>query len=373
MGLVGDDDDGRFLLGRMRPLRRRALAPRALPGGGDAVHRLLQFAAKRPAHAFLSSGRRGASVARHFDFCRTQARHSASRIAGRARDDGRALGRATRRAGPTVLRKARARGLKTNLEMVSTGARAGARFGRSCLPHLDCLIVNDYEIGCVADVETREGARRRPARRAALRAALDARRRCELAVAHFPEGAIAATRDGRVSRWVRSRCRRRDRRRQRRGRRLRRRHALWLARGMAAERSLELGHACAAASMRAGVDDARRRAGRRMPRAGRKITAIARRRLVSSDRGRLDPLCAAFAVFDPFIRHGETEYNRGRAATGPTRYRAEPKGREQASAVGRALGKLCRPKSTGSRRRASSPRLCCARARRWNWPGPRWG
>jgi sugar/nucleoside kinase (ribokinase family) len=96
----------------------------------------------------------------------------------------------------TVLRKAHAAGLKTNLEMVTTAREDVARFGRSCLPHLDMLIVNDYEIGCVAGLETREEGRAAPARVAeALRVALD-RGPLEFTVAHFPEGAMAATRDG---------------------------------------------------------------------------------------------------------------------------------------------------------------------------------
>ena len=60
----------------------------------------------------------------------------------------------------TVLKKARAAGLATNLEMVSTGRERIRVFGRSCAPVLDYLIVNDYEIGAFADIETRndEGA-----------------------------------------------------------------------------------------------------------------------------------------------------------------------------------------------------------------------
>jgi sugar/nucleoside kinase (ribokinase family) len=96
----------------------------------------------------------------------------------------------------TVLRKARAAGLLTNLELVSTDREKVKRFGRSCLPYLDMLVVNDYEIGCVAEVETRADGRAAPAKIAlALRAALEWGP-LEFAVAHFPEGAIAATRDG---------------------------------------------------------------------------------------------------------------------------------------------------------------------------------
>ena len=48
-----------------------------------------------------------------------------------------------------VLRKARAVGLS------ATRAERLAELGRPCLPFLDCIIVNDYEIGALAGRETR--------------------------------------------------------------------------------------------------------------------------------------------------------------------------------------------------------------------------
>ena len=96
----------------------------------------------------------------------------------------------------TVLKRARASGLMTNLEMVTTAREKVRGFGRSCAPHLDLMIVNDYEIGAVADIETRAGGGAAPAKvLAALRIALEFGP-IQLAVAHFPEGAIAVTRDG---------------------------------------------------------------------------------------------------------------------------------------------------------------------------------
>jgi sugar/nucleoside kinase (ribokinase family) len=84
----------------------------------------------------------------------------------------------------------------TNLEMVSTTREKVRGFGHSCAPFLDLLIVNDYEVGAVADIETRAGESAIPAKvLQALRAAL-ALGPIQLAVAHFPEGAIAVTREG---------------------------------------------------------------------------------------------------------------------------------------------------------------------------------
>ena len=96
----------------------------------------------------------------------------------------------------TLLKRARAAGLKINLEMVSTTRDKVAAFGRWCAPHLDYLIVNDYEIGCVAGIETRADGRASPPLVAeALWKALKLGP-LELVVAHFPEGAMAATRGG---------------------------------------------------------------------------------------------------------------------------------------------------------------------------------
>jgi len=95
-----------------------------------------------------------------------------------------------------VLKVARAHGLQTNLEMVSTERSKVRAFGLSCLPHLDLLVVNDYEIGCVAEIETRDANGAIPARvEEALRAAM-ALGAQKIAVAHFPEGAIAIASDG---------------------------------------------------------------------------------------------------------------------------------------------------------------------------------
>ena len=42
---------------------------------------------------------------------------------------------------------------------MTTRAERLAELGRPCLPHLDCLIVNDYEIGALAGRETRRRRR----------------------------------------------------------------------------------------------------------------------------------------------------------------------------------------------------------------------
>jgi len=96
-----------------------------------------------------------------------------------------------------VLRKARGAGLMTNLELMTTSAGRLAELGRPCLPLLDFLIVNDFEIGALAGRETRrpDGSTDAAAVRRAIDEALEAGA-MRWVIAHFPEGALAGARDG---------------------------------------------------------------------------------------------------------------------------------------------------------------------------------
>ena len=198
MGLVGADDDGRFLLAECDRYgidrTRLQVAGQGATAFTDCFNAL---ASGRRTH-FFAPGVAEILTPDHFDFAGVKTRVLHLGLPGaHLRLDAPWGEDSTGWA--TVLRKARAAGLKTNLELVSTTREKVARFGRSCLPHLDLLIVNDYEIGCVADVETRQEGRADPARVAqALRKALDLGP-LALAVAHFPEGAVAATREGIVA------------------------------------------------------------------------------------------------------------------------------------------------------------------------------
>jgi sugar/nucleoside kinase (ribokinase family) len=70
---------------------------------------------------------------------------------------------------------------------------------RPCLPYLDYLIVNDWEIGALADQKTYDaGITNIPACLEAARHVLT-RSSIRLVVVHFPQGAIAVAGDGTVT------------------------------------------------------------------------------------------------------------------------------------------------------------------------------
>ncbi len=91
-----------------------------------------------------------------------------------------------------VLARARAAGLRTNLEMVTLAPERERELVRPCLPHLDTLVVNELEAAAVAGVDTHLAGR--PdfgrAEQAALR--LLELGVSQLVVVHFPEGCVAA-------------------------------------------------------------------------------------------------------------------------------------------------------------------------------------
>jgi sugar/nucleoside kinase (ribokinase family) len=196
-GVVGDDDDGRFLEAECarygvahQGLRLRTGATTPFSDCFNSLE------SGRRTHMFFP-GVADELTPDDFDFTSVSARYLHLGLPGaHAKMD--APWRQDETGWANVLKRARAAGLKTNLEMVSTSRERVAAFGHSAAPHLDLMIVNDYEIGCLAGFETRlDGRAHAPFVAEALRQALTLGP-LELAVAHFPEGALAVSRDGTV-------------------------------------------------------------------------------------------------------------------------------------------------------------------------------
>ena len=196
MGVIGDDDLGRFLTGECDAHGVVRGELQALPGWATmSVDAFYVRGSGRRTH-FYHQGVAAALTPDHFDFSSTKARilhlglpgaHAAMDRHWRDEASGWAA----------VLRKAKSVGLITNLELMTTSATQLAKLGRPCLPYLDTLIINDFEIGALVGRETRRADGSTDA--AAVRRAIDDS--LELGamrwvVAHFPEGAIAGGRDG---------------------------------------------------------------------------------------------------------------------------------------------------------------------------------
>jgi sugar/nucleoside kinase (ribokinase family) len=196
MGVVGEDDLGRFLVAECDARGVNRMELRTRPGSATMSVDAFNVAANGRRTHFYHQGVAAEMTPDDFDFSSTTTRilHLGLPGAHKAMD---LPWRGDANGWVTVLRKARAAGLSANLELMTTRAERLAELGRPCLPHLDWIIVNDYEIGALAERETRRAdGSTDPA--AVLRAIDDvlALGSMRWAAAHFPEGAIVGARDG---------------------------------------------------------------------------------------------------------------------------------------------------------------------------------
>ncbi|MCQ4628969.1 carbohydrate kinase family protein [Shinella sp. CPCC 100929] len=195
VGLVGDDDDGRYLKATAEAAgidtRQMAITDAAATQFCDAY---VSRKSHRRTHIF-HAGTGALLTPDHFDFSTTRMRYLHLGLPGVHRtldspwhDEPNGW--------VAVLKKARAAGLETNLELASIEKSLMAALVAPCLPHLDFLIVNDMEIGAIAGVETvgAEATDRQACERAA-RIALE-RGAMKMVAVHCPAFAIAVTRDG---------------------------------------------------------------------------------------------------------------------------------------------------------------------------------
>lgn len=95
-----------------------------------------------------------------------------------------------------VLKKARHEGIETNLELCSVPADRLFRIVRPCLPHLDFLVVNDFEIAAIAGHHASHEDTTDVAACLAAAKAVIAAGPMRLVAVHFPAGAIVVARDG---------------------------------------------------------------------------------------------------------------------------------------------------------------------------------
>ena len=195
IGLVGDDFDGQFL---REQAHRHGVGHERMQVTGAAPTMFTE------AFQSLASGRRthivNAGVADllspdHFDFSGMNGRILHLGLPGlHAVMDAPWQDQAN--GWVAVLRKARAVGLETNLELVGATPERLREIVLPCLPYLDTLVVNDYEIGALARLPTVQQGGTDP--QACLQAASKvlALGSMQFVVVHFVAGAVLLTRDG---------------------------------------------------------------------------------------------------------------------------------------------------------------------------------
>jgi sugar/nucleoside kinase (ribokinase family) len=100
-----------------------------------------------------------------------------------------------------LLRRARAAGLRTNLELVSLAPERLVEVALPLLPHLDTVVINELEAGALTGIDATVPGAEGPvdwSAIAAMAGGLIERGVARLAVVHFPAGSVAAGPDGSV-------------------------------------------------------------------------------------------------------------------------------------------------------------------------------
>jgi sugar/nucleoside kinase (ribokinase family) len=195
IGVVGDDEAGRFLCDQCDAFGVNRAQLTVIAGGATlSVDAFCVEGGGRRTHFFYPGVAKTLSPD-HFDFTRTAARILHLGLPG-AHQTMDAPWQGEANGWVAVLKAARASGLETNLELMTIAPDRLAGLARPCLPHLDMLVVNDFEIGAVCGVETSGPAE---ADGAAVKRAMEsvlASGAMRIVAAHFPQGAFALSRDG---------------------------------------------------------------------------------------------------------------------------------------------------------------------------------
>lgn len=186
IGFVGDDAHGRLVLETCADLGIDSAEVGILPGVSTSYTDVMierdtgrrTFFHHQGANAQLGPGK--------FDFAGTKARifHVGAPGVHERMDAPSAHGNGF----ADVLARARAAGLRTNLELVCIEPERIRALARPCLVHLDSIIINELEASAVTGQSD-------PLDAAIELVGLGVR---ELAVVHFPAGCVAAAADGRT-------------------------------------------------------------------------------------------------------------------------------------------------------------------------------
>ncbi len=197
IGLLGDDADGRKLLAICDEfgIESSALKVRA---GATTCHTLVMTAKATGKRTFFTSaGTHALQTPDDFDFSKSRARIVHLGLPGiHAQLDAPWKGEVS--GWVAVLKKARAAGLKTNLELVSIAPERIRAATVPMLPWLDTLIINDYEAGAIAEIETvKQGVADAKACRAAAEKLMEMSQLALVAI-HFPAGGVVIDRSGSV-------------------------------------------------------------------------------------------------------------------------------------------------------------------------------
>jgi len=195
IGLVGDDDLGRYVLADCKAHRIATEQLRVSPGTSTSYTDVMTVQSTGRRTFFHQRGANAKLAPEHFDFNRTQAKmfHLGYLLLLDALD---VPGKDGKPRHCEVLSAARAAGLSTSIDLVSEASDRFSKVVTPTLPLVDTLLVNDFEATRVTGIDVRKGDKLDPAGVIAAAKALTKAGVGGWVVMHFPEGAYACDSKG---------------------------------------------------------------------------------------------------------------------------------------------------------------------------------
>jgi sugar/nucleoside kinase (ribokinase family) len=197
MGLLGDDPAGGYLLGICKEMGIDTKAFEVRKGVATPLTLVMNSLANRKRTFFTVPGAHALQTPDDFDFTATNVRIVHLGLPGFHEKLDTKWGEDAN-GWVAVLKKARREGIKSNLELASISPERTRAAMDPILPWLDTLIINDWEVGALAKMETVAGGVADVAACRKSAEKLMAMSSLEFIVVHFPLGAIALSRDGGV-------------------------------------------------------------------------------------------------------------------------------------------------------------------------------
>ena len=189
-GLVGDDDNGRWIFELCARHRIDCARLKKTPAAPTSFTDVMTVQSSGRRTFFHARGANALLNASHFDFSQTDAR--IFHLGYLLLLDGLDAASATHgTVAAEVLAQAQAAGLKTSIDCVSEDSDRFPQIVMPALKHVDYCIMNEFEAGRCTGRKVRQGEKLdREELRAAMQELLDAGVR-ERVVVHFPEGGCA--------------------------------------------------------------------------------------------------------------------------------------------------------------------------------------
>ncbi|MFK7854770.1 MAG: carbohydrate kinase family protein [Granulosicoccus sp.] len=195
MGMLGDDEDGRFLQQQADKHGLNTAQLHATRDSATSYTDVLTVASSGKRTFFHYPGANDLLTPAHFDFSGHRSRILHLGLLGvhekldAKTEDGE-------NGWTKILKSAKDHGLQTSIEMVSIDDERNRAIALPCLKWLDYLIVNDHEIGSIADVKTLDGSTTLVDQCLIAAKRVLAIGSMKLVTVHYPSGALCVTRDG---------------------------------------------------------------------------------------------------------------------------------------------------------------------------------